>query len=430
MDTANVTGLLDLAESISRNAMIITKHHLSTSSPVPSFDLPQTESNAKIQPSKEPQVVHDARAELIVAASDISTLVAGPGGFLRSLSYSYHDITALAVLLEFDIANHVPLEGDISFAALSSKAGFDEQRLERILRLLFVKKIFRESRLLHVAHTTISAELKNNKALAAFLGHCTFEAFPAASRLSDSLRRYPHTQEPNETGFNLAMNTGDPLFTYLTKNPARFDRFNLGMAGISQAIGRSAQQVVDGYPWDSLGEVTVVDVGGGNGHVSVALAHAYPNLKLIVQDLPGALVGAEEQVPKEVADRVSFQAHDMFEMQPVADARIYYLRHVLHDWPDHYAVKILQKLIPKMHPDSRILISDSVIPPPGVLHGLDEKLVRYLDLQMMVLHNARERTEEDWAAMFKTADPRLKLQKVWRKGESVAASTIIEGQLV
>lgn len=154
----------------------------------------------------------------------------------------------------------MPLDGDISFSALSSKAGFDEQRLERILRLLFVKRIFRESRPSHVAHTSISAELRNNKALAAFLGHCTFEAFPAASRLSDSIRRYPHTQEPNETGFNLAMDTPDPLFTYLTKNPARFDRFNLGMAGISQAIGRSAQQVVDGYPWDSLGNATVVDV--------------------------------------------------------------------------------------------------------------------------------------------------------------------------
>lgn len=87
-------------------------------------------------------------------------------------------------------------------------------------------------------------------------------------------------------------------------------------------------------------------------------------------------MGAEEQVPAEVASRVSFQAHDMFEMQPIADAGVYYLRHVLHDWPDHFAVKILQNLIPKMQAHSRILVSDSVIPPPGVLHGLDEKLVR------------------------------------------------------
>lgn len=88
METANVTGLLDLAESISRNAMTITKYHLATSTPVPSFDIPQAESSSKTQPPKEPQAVHDARAELIVAASDLSTLVSGPGTFLRSLSYS------------------------------------------------------------------------------------------------------------------------------------------------------------------------------------------------------------------------------------------------------------------------------------------------------------------------------------------------------
>lgn len=49
---------------------------------------------------------------------------------------------------------------------------------------------------------------------------------------------------------------------------------------------------------------------------------------------------------------------------------------------------------------------------------------------MMVLHNARERTEKDWAEIFGNTDPRLKLEKVWVKGESMAASTIIEGRLV
>ena len=30
-------------------------------------------------------------------------------------------------------------------------------------------------------------------------------------------------------------------------------------------------ELQDHYPWASLGNATVVDVGGGNGHVSVAL---------------------------------------------------------------------------------------------------------------------------------------------------------------
>lgn len=118
----------------------------------------------------------------------------------------------------------------------------------------------------------------------------------------------------------------------------------------------------------------------------------------------------------------------MFTPQPVHGADVYYLRHILHDWPDEFAVKIIANLVPALKDGARILISDSVIPEPGMLHGADEKFVRYLDMQMMVLHNARERTEEDFAEILRQADARLKLIKVWKKGESVAASTMIEAQ--
>ena len=104
-------------------------------------------------------------------------------------------------------------------------------------------------------------QMVKNKELAAFLGHCTGEAFPAASKLAETIRKYPYSEEPHQTGFNTAFETDDPLFTFLTKNPKRFDRFNLGMVGISQGGGRSAKQVGDDYDWASLGEATVVDVG-------------------------------------------------------------------------------------------------------------------------------------------------------------------------
>ena len=147
-----------------------------------------------------------------------------------------------------------------------------------------------------------------------------------------------------------------------------------------------------------------------------------------MQDLPDAVVGGADTLSPDLASRVNFQAHDMFTTQPVSGASVYYLRHILHDWPDSHAVLILKALVPSLKNGSRVLVSDSVIPPPGVLHGQDEKFVRYLDLQMMVLHNARERTEEDFKRLFEEADPRLRYQKVWRKGESVAASTILEAR--
>jgi 6-hydroxytryprostatin B O-methyltransferase len=170
----------------------------------------------------------------------------------------------LAVVIEFDLARKVPLGSSISFEQLSIASGCPLQRLERVLRLLFVRHIFREERPGYVAHTTISERLVMNSDLTAFLGHCTHEAFPAASRLVDSLRQFPTSEEPNQAGFNIAFNSTDPLFTFLSKHPDRFERFNQGMAGLSKSGGRSAQQVVDGFSWDSLGKATVVDVSTWN----------------------------------------------------------------------------------------------------------------------------------------------------------------------
>lgn len=44
------------------------------------------------------------------------------------------------------------------------------------------------------------------------------------------------------------------------------------------------------YPWASLPQDTVFcDVGGNNGHVSISLLKAFPQLKIVVQDLPAVV---------------------------------------------------------------------------------------------------------------------------------------------
>ncbi|KAH8690473.1 S-adenosyl-L-methionine-dependent methyltransferase [Talaromyces proteolyticus] len=426
------TILLDLAATISNAALTITRHNLQQSKPAPSF-LPEssrtsgiTTNGVSLAGKKDNSESQNAAISLIQAATDLQILVSGPENYLKSLSYSYHDITAIAVVIEFDLASKVPLSSSISFSELSAISGCPIGRLQRVLRLLFVRRIFQESQPGYVGHTSISELLAIDQDLTAFLGHCTHEAFPAASRLVDSIRQYPDTEEPSQAGFNIAFNTTDPLFTFLSKHPDRFDRFNRGMAGLSKSGGRSDQQVVDGFPWDSLGKALVVDVGGGNGHVSLSLAEAYPQLSFVVQDLEAAISSVKYESRSTLQDRVHFEIQDMFQTQTRRGVDVFYLRHILHDWPDDYAVKILKNLVPALRPESRIIISDSVIPPPEHLHGLHEKFVRYLDMQMMVLHNARERTEEDFAQLLARADPRLKLRKVWRRGPDTAASTIIE----
>lgn len=49
------------------------------------------------------------------------------------------------------------------------------------------------------------------------------------------------------------------------------------------------------YPWESLpADTTICDVGGGTGHATVVLLKACPQLKYVVQDLPGVIEQGKE----------------------------------------------------------------------------------------------------------------------------------------
>lgn len=149
------------------------------------------------------------------------------------------------------------------------------------------------------------------------------------------------------------------------------------MTSFATYPGNAPEFLVKGYRWGSLGDSTIVDVGGSEGKYSVALAQAFPDLRFIVQDLPETVKAAQAKtLPEGVADRVSFMPHDMFKEQTVS-ADIYLFRWIFHDWPDTYIVKILSQLIPAMKTGARVLISEVILPEPNTLPLLQEKKVRY-----------------------------------------------------
>jgi SAM-dependent methyltransferase len=152
-------------------------------------------------------------------------------------------------------------------------------------------------------------------------------------------------------------------------------RFAGAMASFVNAHGNAPSLLAEHYPWDSIGNGTVVDVGGSKGHISVLLAQRYPDLNFVVQDLPEALTGAAEAVPSEVADRIKFQEHDFFMPQTV-QADVYLFRNIFHNWPDAFAINILQQLVPALRKGSRIVIHDYLLPRPGALPWIKEMAVR------------------------------------------------------
>lgn len=133
----------------------------------------------------------------------------------------------------------------------------------------------------------------------------------------------------------------------------------------------SLRHLTDAYPWSSIGPGTVVDLGGSQGDAAFALARKYPELHVIVQELPEVIAASK----KEPGLNVSFMAHDFFEDQPIKHADVYLYRWILHNWPDKYCVMILKALIPALKRGSRVLVMDFVMPPFGTLpNGIERKL--------------------------------------------------------
>jgi len=140
--------------------------------------------------------------------------------------------------------------------------------------------------------------------------------------------------------------------------------------------GYEPVHLLNNYPWKELGTATVVDIGGSHGEVSIALAQRFPSLHCIVQDRPEVIAHERATVSPELADRVTFMAHDFFTEQPVKDADVYLLRWILHDWSDKYAVEILRALIPALKNGSKVLINEFVVPEPGTVPPYVERTTR------------------------------------------------------
>ena len=163
-------------------------------------------------------------------------------------------------------------------------------------------------------------------------------------------------------GFNLAHNEQESFFEVLGKDPRRLERFKNAMAFFHLSPGLATHHVYDLFDWKAHNKAKVVDVGGSHGFVAIELARRLPDLNFVVQDLPEVVVAGVKAVPKDVEEQIAFMPHDFFQVQPVKNADMYFLRWILHDWSDKYCVQILKCLVPAMKSGARMLINEVCVP--------------------------------------------------------------------
>jgi hypothetical protein len=91
---------------------------------------------------------------------------------------------------------------------------------------------------------------------------------------------------------------------------------------------------------------------------------------------------------------------DFFESVPSADALL--LKKVLHDWSDDQCVLILTVCRNSLTEGGVVLVVESLLDRPG--HELEAAMS---DLNMLVMPGGRERTAEEFAALFAAAGLRV-----------------------
>ncbi|TVY33325.1 Demethylsterigmatocystin 6-O-methyltransferase [Lachnellula occidentalis] len=379
------------------------------------------------------------REKLSLALRDLSYSLEAPKNTItRIISYTLRT-SAVRTGIDLGIftrlaASERPLEvGDLT------KDGADSQLVGRYLRY------FASFGMVYEIAKNIFAANNVTKVLAdpgkeACVIH-SFDTVAPAFQAAPAFLRETAFQNPADAAkspFQLAYKTPLTAFQYFPSLPA---------ASLEAFARYQASRSADMSTWLSVypfleeagevgeDEVVFVDVGGGIGHQCAALREKYPQLRgrVQVQDL-------EHSIAQKIKhEGVEGRVHNIFEEQPVKGqylskcqqrtwttfsmslflissllylgARFYYLRAVLHDFPDSACQSILSRLRDAMGHHSRILIDEMVLPNSGVNWA-----TTHTDLTMMASFAAKERTQEQWENLLSSAGLKIEAQRNYEGG--------------
>ncbi|CAG7962236.1 unnamed protein product [Penicillium nalgiovense] len=296
-----------------------------------------------------------------------------------------HDLAALHVIVDFNVPDLVPLDGEVSYAEIASKVGIPEYRVHRILRHAMTSRIFREPRPGYVAHTGPSAAFLRNPVLRDWVSFNLDEVWKADTYLVETLRNYG-----SHIYWDFVANDGEG-----ENKGWRQRRFAQGMKFRAAGNPQMHHHLHAAFDWAGLGKAKVVDVGGSAGHVSIELAKVFPDLEFVVQDFEG-LTPFHDGVLDELKPRITFEAQDILQPNKHQNGDVYLLRSILHDWSDKYAVLILSNLVLALKDGARVLIADFIRPLTTQSGPMWlERLSTIRSMQMMIVVNTLERSEKD-----------------------------------
>lgn len=212
-----------------------------------------------------------------------------------------------------------------------------------------------------------------------------------------------HTVETGENAFEYVH--GTDVWRHRAVRPEESAAFDRAMVSLTLGMTESVLEAFD------FGRFRViVDVAGGTGAFLSAILERYPGARGVLFDQPHVVRDAD------VPEGCEVVGGSFFDVVPEGgDA--YVLKAILHDWEDDEAVTILRACRRAIAPHGSVLLVERLLGPPN-----ERPEAKLSDLNMMVAPGGRERTLDDYGALFDAAGFRL-------AGETATSSdrSVIEG---
>lgn len=314
---------------------------------------------------------------------------AAPAAHIGRLMTGYWISQALHVAAKLELADHLS-GGPRTSDELAPLCHAHAPSLYRLLRALASVGVFceRDDRTFEL---TPPAELlrkdipESQWAWAMMMGD---EHYRAWGELLHSIRT-------GEGGFRKIF--GEGVFDYLSHQPSQAKIFDAAMTSIH---GRETVPMLTSYNFGQF--ASIVDIGGGNGSLMSQLLEQYPQVRGAVFDLPHVIERTRARLA-ERTDLPTIELHggSFFESVP-AGYDAYLMRHIIHDWDDEKCITILRHCAAVLPRGGKVLVIEGVIPP-----GNGESFSKWLDLNMLVLPEGKERTRDEYEALFAATGLRL-----------------------
>src|SRR5438105_8914276 len=278
---------------------------------------------------------------------------APPFAVVHDMILAQWNAAAISAAAKLGIADELE-SGPKTTLELASLLNLHEDSLYRVLRALAGLGIFHEGENRMFSQTPLSDVLRTN-------------AKPslryAATLMIDNWqhRGLQGICSTIENGHSAMVNVfGAGLFEYLRAHSEEAFHFNRGMTDLSSV---EAPAVVATYDFSCFDRI--VDVAGGAGGLLAAILASTPKLRGTLFDQPSVIEQAKsDAILAPFGDRCELVAGDFFDAVP-AGADAYIMKHIIHDWDDERATKILSNCRRALKPGGKLLVVERVIGPPN-----------------------------------------------------------------